>query len=182
MYGIELLVEEHRNILRFTDYVNELCGKMLAGEEPDTAQFRKCLDFGRNYADKQHHGKEEKILFRIMEEHLGSVAHKLVQNGMLVEHDLGRYHMSSLEEALDAYEKQPNVAQKLAIVVHAAGYAELLKRHIEKEDGVVYTFAERSLSEELKNQVNEETERFEKDAAERGVPERYLAILKEWGV
>lgn len=180
MYGIELLIEEHQNILKFTDYINQMCCSIIEGQEVNVEAFRECLDFGRNYADHQHHGKEEKILFRIMLEKLGPVAEKLIRHGMLVEHDLGRFHISELEEALNRYERKQSVQGKLDIITHAAGYASLLKRHIEKEDGAVYTFAERMLSEDDKKLVNEETKQFEEEASNNHIQEKYTEMLKAW--
>jgi hemerythrin HHE cation binding domain protein len=169
MYGIELLVAEHEKILEFTGFLKGVCCGLLEGKEVDLPLMRECVAFGRNYADKHHHGKEEQILFRVMLEKLGPVAEKLVRNGMLVEHDLGRLHMNCLTEALDAYEKSPSTCAKLDIIIHAGGYAELLKRHIDKENAVVYTFAERALSDEDKEKINVETKEFEaeKDQAEK---------------
>ena len=93
MTGIDLLVEEHKNIIRFTEVLKKICCNIIQGQEADTVLLRQCIEFGRNYADKHHHGKEEKILFRIMQDSLGTTAQKLIRNGMLVEHDLGRYHV-----------------------------------------------------------------------------------------
>ena len=66
MYGIDLLVQEHKNIIAYTEFMRRLCCDILEGKEVDINAFRECVDFGRNYADKHHHGKEEKILFRHM--------------------------------------------------------------------------------------------------------------------
>lgn len=178
MYGIELLMEEHQNILKFTDYVKVLCCNVLETGKLNTKDFRECIEFGRNYADKQHHGKEEKILFRIMTENLGAVAEKLIRNGMLVEHDLGRFHVGELEEALNKYDENPTTETKLAVITYASGYADLLRRHIEKEDTVVYTFAERSLSDELKTQVDKETKDFEEESTKEKVQNKYVNMLK----
>lgn len=175
MYGIELLVEEHKNILKFIAFAEHKCCRILEGEEPDTDLFRECIAFARNYADKHHHGKEEKILFRVMTDNLGALADKLIKNGMLVEHDLGRYHMGELESALNRYDETKKIEDKLAMITHLTGYADLLKRHIGKEDQVVYTFAERMLGEDLKANVNEETQKFEEETKE--VPKQYLAWL-----
>lgn len=164
MYGIDLLIEEHEKILRFTDFLRKLCCDILSGQEVDLEKFREAVEFGRNYADKHHHGKEEKILFRYMTEELGMTAEKLIRNGMLVEHDLGRYHVRELVKALDAYEQEKTTEGKLDIITHATGYAELLKRHIEKENAVVFTFAERMLSDATKAKIDEETESFEREA------------------
>lgn len=178
MYGIDLLMKEHENILKFTKFMKSICCNIIDGSEVDTKLLRECVDFGRNYADKHHHGKEEKVLFRYMLDKLGDVAEKLVRNGMLVEHDLGRYHMGELEKALDYYDKTGATADKLDIITNAAGYANLLKRHIEKEDGVCYEYAQRMLNNEDKKLIDEETVRFENEAKKNGVQDKYLLWLR----
>lgn len=179
MYGIEILVKEHENILKFTRLLKKKCCDILEGGQINTAEFRKCIDFARNYADKHHHGKEEKVLFRVMLEQLGPTAEKLIQNGMLVEHDLGRFHMTELENALNRYDENPSVLEKLNIIANAAGYANLLTRHIEKEDSVVYTYAERALEKSILDYVDEETQKLEKDAEDNNVQSKYLIWLNQ---
>lgn len=179
MYGIDLLVKEHENIIRFTEYLKSLCCDILDGKSVDIKALRECVDFGRNYADKHHHGKEEQILFRYMLERLGPIAEKLVRNGMLVEHDLGRYHMGELIKAIDDYLMAPTIQNKLAIITNASGYADLLKRHIEKEDEVCYSFALRMLDDEDKKLIDEETRQFEAKEEENGVQKKYLSWLNE---
>lgn len=179
MQGVELLVREHQNILRFIAYWQDICCKILEGAEVDCALFRDCIDFARNYADKHHHGKEEEILFDIMVKKLGGVANKLITNGMLVEHDLGRLHLSELSKALEQYEREPSTQLKLDILVQAMSYGNLLKRHIAKEDETVYTFAERLLSQEDKQTVDAMTAELEESETGRARREKYLAWLDE---
>lgn len=179
MYGIDLLIEEHENILTFTEYLKTLCCDIIDGKGVNTASLRECIEFGRFYADKHHHGKEEKILFRYMLDKLGTVAQKLIRQGMLVEHDLGRYHLGELDKAIKEYENDPNTQNKLKIITNASGYADLLRRHIEKEDSVCYTFAFRMLSDEDKQKIDEETREFENDSFEDNNRQKYLAWLKD---
>ncbi len=42
----------------------------MNGSEVPDADFREIIDFVRGYADKHHHGKEEKYLFPKMVEKL----------------------------------------------------------------------------------------------------------------
>ena len=161
MYGTDLLVAEHQNILKFVGIMKSSCKDILDGKAVDIDKFRQYINFARNYADKHHHGKEEEILFKIMVDELPPVAEKLIRQGMLVEHDLGRLFMTNLEAALDNYEKSQDDIYKLDIIANAVGYGDLLARHIEKEDKVVYTFAARELSDDLKKRVDEETRAFE---------------------
>lgn len=162
MDGIELLLEEHENIKKGMTSIKQECAAILEGKEVNTAWFRELIWFCRNYADQHHHGKEEKILFRLMMQELGPVAEKLIKSGMLVEHDLGRFHIAELEKALDEYDGSKETRWKLEIITNASEYAGILFRHIEKENEVVYPFAKRSLSKELLKQMNEETAEFEK--------------------
>ncbi|WP_124066651.1 hemerythrin domain-containing protein [Clostridium sp. E02] len=177
MNGIDILVKEHENILAFNGFLRSICAGILEGEPVDGDLLRECIDFGRTYADKHHHGKEEKILFRIMMENMGPVAEKLIRNGMLVEHDLGRLHLTQLETAVSEYEKTPIIDHKLDIISNAVGYGDLLKRHIEKEDQVAYGFAVRALQSDKMKDVDEETAVFEKVAKESGVQTKYETWL-----
>jgi hemerythrin-like domain-containing protein len=179
MYGIEVLVKEHENIYALTEYLTKTCCCILEGAKIDLEEFRECIDFIKNYADKHHHEKEEKILFHFMLEQNDPAAEKLVRNGMLVEHDLARYHVRELEQALTQYETNPTTKDKLAILCHTAGYAELLQRHINKENDVCYPYGERLLSEECKALIDEQTKSFEEKAHKEHIQEKYLAWLEQ---
>ena len=180
MNSIEILVNEHKNIIEFCKSMKSMCCTFIEGEKPDTKLIRECVAFGKNYADHLHHGKEEKILFKVMLEKLGPVADKLIRGGMLVEHDLGRLHMNELLEAIDRYEKDPSTLNKLDIITNASGYATLLNRHIGKEDEVVYTFAQRALSADDKERVNVETKAFDEDPENKADVAKYLSWLENF--
>ena len=159
---IEILKEEHDNILIFLEKLHKKCILFLTEDTIDIDGLREDIQFIRSYADAKHHQKEEKILFQVMTEQLGMVAVNLVQHGMLVEHDLARLHVMELEKAVNAYEKKPSTEEKLNILANAMGYYYLLQRHIEKENGVVYPFAEKNLSAELMDDMNKRAVESEK--------------------
>ncbi len=179
MNGIDILVEEHDNNRVAVKKIREECIAILEGKEVDTAWFRQIVLFCRNYADKYHHGKEEKILFRIMVEELGTIAEKLIKNGMLVEHDLGRFYIGELENALQEYDKNPSAEWKLEIISNASAYASLLTRHMDKEDNAVFTFAEENLSDSSKQKVREETQLFEEDEEGNKIAIELLEWIKK---
>lgn len=178
MNGIQLMVEEHVYANRMLDVIRKYSYRLLKGEEVDLDDFHKMIDFVRNFVDKHHHGKEEDLLFNRMVEHLGPAAEKLVKNGMLVEHDLGRLHMQELEAAIERV-KAGDDESKLDLIANAIGYTHLLHRHIDKEDGVVYKFAENNFSKEILDQINEDCAAFEHWAQDKGIQEKYIALLEE---
>jgi len=158
--------------------IRKYCFKVLKNKEVDYNDFYRIIDFVRNYADKHHHGKEEDYLFNRMVDEIKGPTEKLVKHGMLVEHDLGRLYMQNLEKALKALENGEEEA-KIDIIANAVSYTDLLYRHIEKEDDVVYKFAERNLSKETLKKLDEDCKRIEKEAKEKGIQDKYINLIYE---
>lgn len=193
MYSIDLMVKEHSDIQKMISCIHKRCCQILDNDDkvcdannnilPATIkEFYNFIDFTRNYADHHHHGKEEKILFPQMTLHLGKIAENLITHGMLVEHDLGRAHIRALETSLKMYQEEPKTEQKLSILTETMGYANLLLLHTEKENSVVYTYAERMLSQELKEKIDLECREFEEEQEKLGVQKKYLEMLEDFTV
>lgn len=178
MNGIQLMVEEHKTIKRMLAVMRSYCLRIINGKDVDGEDVFKMIDFVRNFADRHHHGKEEDLLFKYMTEELGATAEKLVRNGMLVEHDLGRLYMRELEEATQKM-LQGDEEAKVDVIGHAMSYYHLLQRHIDKEDGMVYQYGEKNLSAETLERVNRETEKLEKEAEKKGIQKKYETLVAE---
>ncbi len=176
MDSIKLMMEEHQYILRVLEVVRRACYGVMKGEAINYEDFDQIIDFIRNYADAHHHGKEEKLLFQEMVTHLGALGQKLITHGMLVEHDSGRLFIQELSTALDRV-KAGDDKSRLDVIANAIGYTHLLKRHIEKEDLVVYTFAARQLSTEIMDKVNRDTAQFEQAALEKETKNYYEQLV-----
>ena len=176
MKAIEIMNEEHKYILRMLQVIRKCCFKILNNEEVIYEDFDNIIDFIRNYADNHHHKKEEKILFIKMVEELGEAAEKVVNHGMLVEHDLGRLHVRELVSALEKVKVGEEEA-KLDVIANAISYAHLLIRHIDKEDRVIYKFAERNLNDEVMKFIDDECENYEINNEE--IRNKYISILEE---
>ena len=176
MNAIELMMEEHKNIKVMLKIVRKACFSILEGEEVNYDDFNKMISFIRNYADSHHHKKEEIMLFNRMISEIGETAEKVVKHGMLVEHDLGRLYITSLNEALLQF-KKGNKEAKLDVIANAVSYTNLLERHIHKEDNIIYKFAERELSSNTINAINDECIKFEDEFND--IKDENLSILEE---
>nr|WP_315020106.1 hemerythrin domain-containing protein [uncultured Aminipila sp.] len=179
MNYIEMMVEEHRNIKRMLLVIRKYCYKVLKNEDINYEDFFALIDFVRNYADKHHHGKEEKLLFDRMMKELGPTAEKFIRNGMLVEHDFGRMHMQELEIAVNKVIDGDDEA-KLDLIANAISYTHLLHRHIDKEDNVVYQFAKKNLSQEVQEILEQECSQFEQDARDKNIQAKYVDMIAEF--
>lgn len=177
MDSIKLMMEEHKYILRMLNVVRKACYKLMKENSVNYEDFNSMIDFIRNYADAHHHGKEEKLLFQEMVTHLGPLGNKLITHGMLVEHDSGRLFIQELKEALTRVQSGDDES-RMDVIANAISYTHLLKRHIEKEDSVVYTFAGRQLAPEILEKVNQDTEKFEAAALEKGTQKYYEELVE----
>ncbi|QGU96313.1 hemerythrin domain-containing protein [Clostridium bovifaecis] len=178
MDAIDVMVEEHRNIERMLEVVRKVCIKIVNQEEVDYKNFYKIIDFVRNYADKHHHSKEETILFGKLSAGEGNHIGKVSVEGMLVEHDLGRLFIMNLENALKKYE-EGDKDSRVDIIANSIGYADLLKRHIFKENNALYRFARKNLSKEDLEEINEKCKELEEVAGDKKLQEKYLNLLDE---
>ncbi len=178
MNSIELMVEEHKYIMRMLKVVRNASNEILNGEDICYDDFEKMIDFIRKFADTHHHGKEEQFLFKEMVDNLGTMGTNLVKHGMLVEHDWGRLFISELSAALERV-KSGDKESRLDVIANAVGYANHLTRHISKEDEVVYTFAEKQLDTDILERINKQTQVFEEEATKQGIQDYYIRLLEE---
>lgn len=175
--SIEIMVKEHKYIIRLLKVVKKASLNILNGADVDFDDFEDIIDFVRNFADKHHHGKEEKFLFDEMKTHIGPLADKLITHGMLVEHDLGRLYMNDANDALERI-RQGDSDSRLDLIANVMNYGYLLNRHIEKEDSLIYPFGEKHLSEEVMNKINEDSMKFEEEAKLKGTQKYYIDMVK----
>lgn len=172
--SIKLLREEHDQILRFLDLL-ERASIELQNSDPGTDGFKRwAVDFIVNYADHNHHGKEEDCLFPLLEQR--GIPNQGGPIGMMLhEHSTGRQWVQRMRDTVEH-----NEAMNLEFANAAAKYVELLRQHIGKENDILYPMGMQAMNEEddahLLSQFNL--------ASARDAPsppnESYLWELDEW--
>ena len=108
------------------------------------ADLSRFVTFLRDFADAQHHAKEEEVLFEAMSRHgfsrqTGPVA------VMLAEHEQGRALVTELADV--AAREVWSEPDKNHLIRSARAFTTLLRMHIQKEDNVLYVIAQRTLPE-----------------------------------
>jgi len=172
----EGLKNEHRVIERMLKLVWEGCDRLERGESLDPSLFLGAADFFRNFADRCHHAKEEKLLFekmieRGMSRQTGPIA------VMLSEHEISRAHVRKINELA---QKKLAGKTKTEMVDAGRGYVQLLSQHIQKEDNVLYPMADRMLTKDDQKQLEQGFEKVENEIMGHGVHEKYHAMIEEW--
>jgi len=166
------LRKEHDAIL----YVLQILDQMMLlennKEETLLHYYGQVVFFLKTFADKCHHGKEENFLFQ-----------ELINKGMpneggpigvmLQEHTQGRSYIAQMSRYLDA--KDVNGFNNAA-----SQYRDLLRRHIEKENNVLFQMADKVLDEQEQDLLFEKFEQFEENIIGHGVHEKLHAMIDSW--
>jgi hemerythrin-like domain-containing protein len=172
----DLLKEEHTVVLLVVDAMDREAQSIRAGNPVHADDVTKMIAFMREFTDGCHHAKEERVLFPTL------LAGDPAANGpvtvMLREHEIGRGHSRATVAALPRAAEGDTEAAAI-VADNLAGYAEMLRAHIDKENRVLFPFAERALSPEDKQVLMREFERIEKEETGAGVHEKYHALARE---
>lgn len=177
MTATAVLKDEHRSIERMLAVLEAAAHHLEAGEPVRPGLFREAVDFVRNFADKNHHGKEEANLFpRLAERGVAMEGGPL--GVMLHEHVLGREFIGAIEHAIEGYESGDEAATQV-IVDSARGYTRLLTEHIWKEENVLFQMADQVLTETDQQELAERFEQVEAELIGPDVLKRYTDMLEQ---
>lgn len=135
-----LLMIEHRLIERLMAVVEERLGVVRESGEADPLFVDTVVDFIRTYADRTHHGKEEDILFKDLENRPLSPEHRRIMEELKDEHKSGRAMTRSVIEATARYRAGDRGALP-DICEYLQALSEFYPRHIRKEDKVFFPAA-----------------------------------------
>ncbi len=169
----DALKQDHRVI----EKVLAVLEKLARSPAEPLETWEKAVDFIRNFADRCHHLKEEKILFPALEER-GIPRQGGPVGMMLFEHEEGRAYVRGMVEALEFAQGDPEAATP-ALIEYVSAYLRLLRQHINKEDDILFEMADEALTPEEQKELLREFEKHEMKEIGPGVHGRYLKIAEE---
>jgi hemerythrin-like domain-containing protein len=171
MKAIDDLKHEHRVIELVLTGLDRIAERADAERTVEHHSAERALEILRNFADKCHHGKEERHLFPLME------ARGVARQGgpigvMLHEHELGRGHIRAMVQALPEASSSAGEAVG-AFTGNARRYVGLLRQHIQKEENVLFPMAEQLLTAQDDDGLVEGFETIEREEIGEGAHEKY---------
>lgn len=131
-------MEEHRLIEQALQVLETIADRCEVGASLPLEDIRELAEFFREFADRCHHLKEEKVLFEWMVGR-GFAKDKGPITVMLHEHETGR----SLLGQMTATAEQGHTS---AFVRAARSYIALLRQHIFKEDNILFPMAQQQMT------------------------------------
>ncbi len=131
------LMIEHRLIERMLSVIKGVLAEIESKHEVDPVFVDIAVDFIKVYADKTHHGKEEDILFRELNNKSLTAEDQQIMKELIEEHVFGRQTTKALIDANTRYRNGDEtslteIAAKFQILT------EFYPKHIEKEDKVFF--------------------------------------------
>ena len=162
----DLLMQEHKVILRCLYVLEEMGCCIQRGEYIPQDDVKSVIGFLREFADDHHQAMEESALFpELMRT---AAAQERALQHLLFEHDQERSLVEALQDAL-------LTKKGMDFVEFGARLVELIRNHIRKEDTILFHIVENCLSTEQDEKIDAEFAKFKID-------EKHLANLRhlEW--
>jgi hemerythrin-like domain-containing protein len=161
--AIEILVEEHKLILRGLDLLATAAEEIGRNQNPPKEFFEKAVRFTLDFTNKFHHYKEEIVMFGLLaQKHQGEIDTEITR--LRDQHAALHNYMSEISESLDAYSKNAG-SEVRRLHRNLSDYIETLRRHIHAEDKKFYPLVEKTLTNDEMRGLKEE---FDKYAAKAG--------------
>ena len=179
MDPIEILMDEHQEILHMLDAMDVCAARLSKGKDVAREDVHGFVRFIREFADALHHGKEEDMLFQDM------MANGMPRNAgplavMFAEHDEGRRFVGYMADAAKGDGPLDEGARK-TIAGAMRGYAALLRDHIAKEDQVLYVMARQMLPPHVMKDLGERFRLFAENDERAAPQESLLEIAADLG-
>ncbi|MCC7201327.1 MAG: hemerythrin domain-containing protein [Nitrospirae bacterium] len=176
MVATEALKKDHRLIEKMLDILQKVAKKLDQGGDVPAESLNNASGFIKIFADNYHHGKEEELLFRAMEER-GFPREGGPIGVMLIEHDEGRAYTRALAAAVERYASGDSAAKK-DIAENSRNYSNLLSQHIPKEDGILYMMADNILPDSFQEELLKKFEIVEKEKLGEGGWQKYADLVE----
>lgn len=159
---VKELVDEHVLIKRWLALVPKVVEILQEGKRDIWDEVTQGALFCRYYADQLHHGKEESILFGLVDQ--DSEIIKI----MLDDHVFGRENVGAILEA--AEEKDAQKAIK-----HLIAFRDMLTEHIKKEDEILFPWIDKKLTSKQVGQLFTQFSNVNQELAD--VSQKYKEVL-----
>ena len=176
MQPIAPLMIEHRLIERMIHLLSEEVTFIEERAELRVGFIEKAMDFIKTYADRTHHGKEEDILFRDLQEKELSLEDEKQMQELIEEHKLGRRLVGNVLKATERYKTEGQGRLVANIRDEIKAIVEFYPPHIEKEDKVFFPASMQYFSKAAQQAMLSECWEFD----QKMIHEKYRSVVEQF--
>jgi len=167
------LRDEHDSINGFLAVLEAMVGKIEQGEPVEPEDLQWMFEFSRDFIDRCHLGKEEHVLFPVLEA-AGMPCDALYS--LIADHEAARDAARFLRGAAAGY-GEGDVRSPREIASGSRRYIGLLKDHMAAETDLFYSAADLYLTKEIKYKLLEDLQKYEQERIGAGRCEDLLELL-----
>eukprot|EP00483_Globobulimina_turgida_P011450 UN11472 len=157
------LVQEHRIINQTLDAFEKLIQRTENDFDDCTVKdIHAFIDFCVNFTDKMHHEKEEGILFQTMDNLINIPPFLSTQTGpikeMMNQHNVLRNYMYEIQNGIEG-----NTKHTEKVKYNIASYIEYLRKHIYKENNILWPMIIQNVSSEDMEQISSQFDKHDNE-------------------
>ena len=167
------LMIEHRLIERMLTVIKRVIAKIESKHEVDPLFVDIAVDFIRIYADRTHHGKEEDILFRELNNKPMNEKDREIMKELIDEHVFGRQTTKALVDANTRY-RNGDESALTEIAAKLQTLTEFYPKHIDKEDKLFFPASRAYFTDEEDQAMLAEFWEFDR----RMIHEKYKLVIE----
>ena len=157
--------------------LEKMADQCAAGQALDTRSAEQALDVFRNFADRCHHGKEEDLLFPLIESK-GFSREQGPPGVMPNEHQQGRRLVQAMANALGTAASDADASRR-SFIDPARDFVARWREHIHKEDHCLLPIANQALTEPDQRQLVDSFEKVKREDLGHATLQRYGDLATE---
>lgn len=174
MNAIQDLIHEHEVIIASLEVLDVMAQNATSSDNVVVEDYKKIVDFIKEFADKCHHGKEEDMLFPALI-YVGFAKDSGPIAAMMADHNLGRELIKNMSNAAKG-----NVLNVNDFSSNAKKYIELMRKHISIENNVLFPLSETKLSKSTIDDLTVRFEEFEENVIGHDAHHRLLDVFNSF--
>jgi hemerythrin-like domain-containing protein len=153
-----VMLDEHLNILVLVNSLKAYARKIESSEKVPDGALSEMLELIKNFADRCHHGKEERVLFPLLD----SKGDGQIVGELIAEHGQARGFVKGMASGNNE-----------DTIRNSRAYVALLTRHIIKENKF-FKQGDAKLSDMEKDFLFKEFEKIENEVIGKGMHDKYV--------
>ena len=177
MEAIDILVEEHKRIVRGSECLARMIAAAMPARRLKFLQAEAIIDFIASYADGWHHAKEENVLLPRVAAHKPAWDTDHVAD-LVRDHVKGRDRVRVMRESFRDG-AHGDAEETLRFCRAAQDYIDLIRMHIYKEDRVVFPLCGQALDQDDGRAIDEAYAALAADPRFAGIDAKYESVIRE---
>ena len=176
MKPTEDLMIEHNSINLMLNIMSKISKSIKTQNVFYTIDVEKIVDFLFVYIDQCHRLKEEKFFYPAFKN--ANIPVDIDQQELINDHILGNVYLKEIICSVENCKMGSTFScEKIADCM--INYVRFIQNHIQKEEDVYFTIADRVLSEEMQNELCEQFKAIDEEFFGHGVHKRFDEYFKD---